>query len=87
MGNDYPALAIPLTGFMAPLSPKMIEILRAALTRVEGQAGLTSDDPALLEFKRSVVRNVAELAGAEEIVSSGTADASEAGDSQSDNAA
>ena len=50
---------------MSPLSQKAIEMLRNALTQVEGQAGLTSDDPALLEFKRSVMLNVAALEIAE----------------------
>ncbi|HEY1216446.1 MAG TPA: hypothetical protein VGE93_22715 [Bryobacteraceae bacterium] len=64
-------------------------MLRTALTQVEGQAGLTSDDPALLEFKRSVMLNVAALesAGTEDIASSRTADASKVSDSPSDNAA
>lgn len=67
----------------------MIEMLRAAMTQVEGQAGLTSDDPALLEFKRSVMLNVAALenAGAEEIASSRTADVSNVSASPSNNAA
>lgn len=74
---------------MSPLSPKAIEMLRTTMTQVEGQAGLTSDDPALLEFKRSVMLNVAalEIAGTEGIASSKTADASKASDSPSDNAA
>jgi hypothetical protein len=74
---------------VSPLSLKAIEMLRTALTQVEGQAGLTSDDPALREFKRSVMLHVAALenAGAEEIASSRTADASKASASPSDNAA
>jgi hypothetical protein len=74
---------------VSPLSLKAIEMLRTALTQVEGQAGLTSDDPALLEFKRSVVLNVAalEIAETEATASSNTADASNASDSPSDNAA
>jgi len=74
---------------MRALSEKTIEMLRAALKRVESQAGLTSDDPALSEFKRSVVRSFAalEITKAEEIAPSKTTDTSEASDPPSDNAA
>jgi len=36
-------------------------VLQTALARVEEQMGLTPNDPALLEVKRSVVRKVAAL--------------------------
>jgi len=74
---------------MAPLSLKIIEMMRAALARVENQAGLSSDDPALLEFKRGVVRDAAalEIIEAEKTDTAENEDVSEPKKSQSDNAA
>jgi len=46
---------------MAPFSSKFLEMLRTTLSRVETQAGLESDDPALLELKRTLVRSVATM--------------------------
>jgi len=44
-----------------PLSSRFLEVLRTTLRRVEAQAGLKPDDPALLELKRSIVCNVATM--------------------------
>jgi hypothetical protein len=44
-----------------PSVPDLIDLLQATLKRLEQNQNLSSDDPALLELKQSIVRALAEL--------------------------
>ncbi|HEX9201774.1 MAG TPA: hypothetical protein VF865_19610 [Acidobacteriaceae bacterium] len=46
---------------MVNFSPAFLEVLRSTLERVEHTLELAPDDPKLIEFKRSVLRAIAEL--------------------------
>lgn len=46
---------------MEKVSPTLIGILRSTLARVEQSIDLSSDDPALAELRRRVLRLIAEL--------------------------
>jgi len=59
-GNRYRDLLI-VGDKMSRLSTKFLELMRTTLARVKEQTGIPSDDPALLELKRSVVQKVAAL--------------------------
>jgi hypothetical protein len=42
-------------------SPKLIELLRSTLKRLEVELGMEPNDPKLLEFKDSILRSIAEM--------------------------
>ena len=42
-------------------SPNLMEVLRSTLESVEKSAEFSADDPALEEFKRSILRVIADL--------------------------
>jgi hypothetical protein len=42
-------------------SPKLIELLRSTLKRLEEELGMEPNDPKLLEFKDSLLRSIAEM--------------------------
>ena len=42
-------------------SPKLIELLRSTLRRLEEESGLDPNDPRLQEFKNSILRSIAEM--------------------------
>lgn len=44
-----------------PSVPDLIDLLEATLKHLEENQNLSSDDPALLELKQSIVRALAEL--------------------------
>jgi hypothetical protein len=46
---------------MVEASPRLVEILRSTLARVEQSADLSTDDPALVKLRDFVLHLIAEL--------------------------
>jgi hypothetical protein len=42
-------------------SPKLLDLLRSRLEKLESEPDFDSDDPAVAEFRRSLIRSIAEL--------------------------
>jgi len=55
-----PRIAVSVT-VLDHRSPNIIEILRSTLERVEKNAALSPDDPALQELRRMILRMIVEL--------------------------
>jgi hypothetical protein len=45
-------------------SRSLLEILRSTVVQVEKNSDLAPDDPAVVEFKRTIMRSIAELEAA-----------------------